>query len=38
MLDGLVANPQFDFIKAGRRFQDLIKQLEAHLTNKGDNQ
>jgi transcriptional regulator with XRE-family HTH domain len=38
MLDGLVANPQFDFIKADRRFQDLIKQLEAHLTNKGDNQ
>lgn len=38
MLDGLVANPQFDFIKMDRRFQDLIKQLEAHLTNKGDHQ
>jgi transcriptional regulator with XRE-family HTH domain len=38
MVDGLVANPQFDFIKMDRRFQDLIKQLEAHLINKGDNQ
>ncbi|MEO1816790.1 MAG: helix-turn-helix transcriptional regulator [Acetobacterium sp.] len=38
MLDGLVENPQFDFIKMDRRFQDLIKQLEAHLINKGDNQ
>ncbi|WP_373483230.1 helix-turn-helix domain-containing protein [Acetobacterium sp.] len=32
MLDGLVANPHFDFIKSDRRFLDLIKQLEAHLT------
>jgi transcriptional regulator with XRE-family HTH domain len=38
MLDGLVANPQFDFIKADHRFQDLVRQLEAHLNNKGDNQ
>lgn len=38
MLDGLVANPQFDFIKVDRRFQDLIKKLETHLNDKGDNQ
>ncbi|MDO9494042.1 helix-turn-helix transcriptional regulator [Acetobacterium sp.] len=38
MLDGLVANPQFDFIKGDRRFKDLITQLETHLNNKGDNQ
>ncbi|MEL7659352.1 helix-turn-helix transcriptional regulator [Acetobacterium wieringae] len=36
MLDGLVANPLFDFLKGDRRFVDLIKKLEAHLTNKGD--
>ena len=32
MLDGLVANPQFDFIKGDRRFLQLVKQLETHLT------
>jgi transcriptional regulator with XRE-family HTH domain len=32
MLAGLVANPQFDFIKADRRFLELVKLLEAHLT------
>jgi transcriptional regulator with XRE-family HTH domain len=32
MLDGLVANPQFDFIKEDRRFLQLVKQLKAHLT------
>lgn len=36
MLSGLVANPLFDFLKEDRRFVDLIKKLEAHLTNKGD--
>lgn len=38
MVDGLVANPLFDFLKADHRFQDLVRQLEAHLNNKGDNQ
>lgn len=31
MLDGLLANPQFDFIKSDRRFLDLVKQLKEHL-------
>jgi hypothetical protein len=32
MLDGLLANPQFDFIKADRCFVDLVNQLKEHLT------
>jgi len=35
MLNGLLANPQFEFIKADRRFLKLIKQLEEHLNTKG---
>ena len=31
MLDGLLVNPQFDFIKSDRRFLDLVKQLKEHL-------
>ena len=38
MLDGLVANPLFDFLKEDRRFVDLIKKLEAHLIDEGDKQ
>lgn len=38
MLDGLVANPLFDFLKGDRRFQNLIKKMKTHLTNKGDHQ
>lgn len=38
MLDGLLANPQFDFLKADHRFLDLVKQLKEYLNDKGDNQ
>jgi len=38
MLEGLLANPQFDFIKGDHRFLDLVRQLEQHLNHKGDNQ